>query len=245
MKINTMKLRGLRALALKGRSLTFDSIIPLIVLALSFAVNSAWADRKSDTDRLRSAVEHGGIMEHLEALQKIANKNGGTRYVGTNGDLQTRNYIASVLTRAGLNVQRLPVNFENFHETTPAVLELVSPTSKAYVEGIPGAPTAQFHIVQSSGNGDVTANMQAVDIMDPPGPTPSSSNSGCETADFNGFVASSLDGACGIEENRSHKLLDSATLHRGYRSAKARAEARGAWMNCTLGLKNLFNNFLN
>ena len=32
--------------------------------------------------------------------------------------------------------------------------------------------------------------------------------------------ASSLDGACGIEENRSRNLLDSATLHRGYLSAK-------------------------
>ena len=30
---------------------------------------------------------------------------------------------------------------------------------------------------------------------------------------------SSLDGACGIEENRSRKLLDFATLHRGYLSA--------------------------
>ncbi|NOS73803.1 MAG: M20/M25/M40 family metallo-hydrolase [Methyloglobulus sp.] len=167
------------------------------LLAAVFLIASigtpAWADRKTDTERLRSAVEHGGIMKHLEALQKIANRNGGNRYVGTRGDLQTRNYIASVLTRAGFkNVQRLPVVFENFKEKTPAILELVSPTSKFYVNGLAGSPNAQFDIMQSSGNGDITANIQAVQIMDPPGPTPSSSDSGCDPAHFSSFVVGNI-----------------------------------------------------
>ena len=40
-----------------------------------------------------------------------------------------------------------------------------------------------------SGSGDVTAQLQEVnDNQFPPGPTPSSSNAGCEAADFAGFV---------------------------------------------------------
>lgn len=173
----------------KLRSL--GSLLAAVFLIASIGT-PAWADRKTDAERLSSAVEHGGIMQHLKALQKIANRNGGNRYVGTRGDLQTRNYIASVLTRAGLNVQRLPVVFENFKETTPAILELVSPTSKFYVNGLAGSPNAQFDIMQASGNGDVTANIQAVQIMDPPGPTPSSSDSGCDPAHFSGFVAGNI-----------------------------------------------------
>lgn len=169
-----------------------------VVLIFSCLTVTAYADKKTDTDRLRSAVKTEEIMEHLEALQKIANKNGGNRaikpadFLGPNGDQKTRDYIVKVLTDAGLDVQRLPVIFENFHETTPAILELVSPGSKAYIGGIPGAPTAQFSIMQSSGNGNVTTTIQAVDIMIPPGPTPSSSNSGCESTDFAGFVPGNI-----------------------------------------------------
>ena len=41
--------------------------------------------------------------------------------------------------------------------------------------------------MEYSGSGDVTAAVTAVDVMLPPGSEPSSSNSGCEAADFAGF----------------------------------------------------------
>ncbi len=182
---------------IKNQGIKAGSLLGAVLICSCLAA-PAYADRKTDTDRLRSAVKAEGILEHLEELQKIANKNGGNRaikpadFLGPNGDQKTRDYIVKVLTKAGLDVQRLPVVFENFHEATPAVLELVSPSSKAYVEGLPGSPTAQFHIMQGSGNGDVTTSIQAVDIMIPPGSTPGSSNSGCEPADFAGFVPGNI-----------------------------------------------------
>ena len=160
------------------------------ILLLSIAASPTLAD--NDTDRLRSVVEHGGIMEHLEALQKIADENGGNRaikpfdYVGPNGDQKTRSYIKRILKRAGFNPREEFFTFNNFHETTPAILELISPLpSKAYKNGVPGDETAQFAIVQDSGNGDITLPIQAVHIIIPLASDPASkSKSGCETTDF-------------------------------------------------------------
>jgi Zn-dependent M28 family amino/carboxypeptidase len=47
--------------------------------------------------------------------------------------------------------------------------------------------------MQYSGSGDVEATVQATnDIVIPPGPEPSTSNSGCETDDFTGFVPGNI-----------------------------------------------------
>ncbi|MFC5822465.1 hypothetical protein [Nonomuraea insulae] len=43
-----------------------------------------------------------------------------------------------------------------------------------------------------SGPGDVTATLQNVDLVLPPGPTPSTSNSGCQAADFAGFTPGNI-----------------------------------------------------
>ena len=46
--------------------------------------------------------------------------------------------------------------------------------------------------MEYSGAGDTTAPIQAVDVLMPPGPTASSSTSGCEAADFAGFTAGNI-----------------------------------------------------
>jgi hypothetical protein len=67
--------------------------------------------------------------------------------------------------------------------SSAAVLERTAPTAQTYVQG------TDFAVMTFSGSGDVTANVQEVnDNQFPPGPVASSSNAGCEDADFAGFV---------------------------------------------------------
>jgi Zn-dependent M28 family amino/carboxypeptidase len=64
----------------------------------------------------------------------------------------------------------------------------VTPTPTSY----PPNDLAGFATMTFSGNGDVIAAVQAVDVIIPPGPTPNTSNSGCEAADFAGFVPGNI-----------------------------------------------------
>ena len=63
-----------------------------------------------------------------------------------------------------------------------STLQLVAPLSIAY----PSAP------LTFSGAGDVTATGRFVDVQIPPAPTPNTSTSGCEAADFAGFPAGAI-----------------------------------------------------
>ena len=57
------------------------------------------------------------------------------------------------------------------------------------------APLVAFHpagVFTFSPAGDVTATARFVDVQIPPSPTPNTSTSGCESADFAGFPASSI-----------------------------------------------------
>ena len=53
-------------------------------------------------------------------------------------------------------------------------------------------PNVDFFTAEYSGSGDVTEPLQAVDLVLPPGPTASSSTSGCETEDFADFVEGNI-----------------------------------------------------
>src|SRR5262245_48346963 len=56
------------------------------VLGLAVAsIAPASADNGVDSSALRNAVTVPGILAHEQALQKIANQNGGTRAAGTPG----------------------------------------------------------------------------------------------------------------------------------------------------------------
>lgn len=57
-----------------------------LVLVMGFgAVGVASAAVPTNTEALRDAVTVGGIMEHEQEFQKIADENGGTRASGTPG----------------------------------------------------------------------------------------------------------------------------------------------------------------
>ncbi|TMR09106.1 M20/M25/M40 family metallo-hydrolase [Nonomuraea turkmeniaca] len=128
-------------------------------------------------------VKGTNVNKHLQALQAIATANGGNRAAGTSGYDASRDYVADKLRKAGYRVTLNPINFvESWSENTPPTLALTAPNAKTYV------PNEDFFSFQPSPSGDVTAQVQGVDLTLPPAPAPSST-SGCEAADFAGFVA--------------------------------------------------------
>lgn len=145
--------------------------------AAALALDDVFA--KALVEKVRGA----NAKKHLDALQAIATANGGNRAAGTPGYDASRDYVAGRLRKAGYRVTLDPINFvRSWVENDPPTLDLVAPAIKSFV------PTEDFVTFQPSPAGDVTALVQGVDLTLPPTPAPSST-SGCETADFDGFVA--------------------------------------------------------
>lgn len=140
----------------------------------------------TDTSALRDAVSADGVMTHLADLQAIADANGGTRASGTPGFDASADHIVETLTAAGYEVSVQEFQFNRFTELAAPEMERISPDPRVYVAG-EEVLTADY-----SGSGDVTAPLQAVDLVLPPGATASTSNSGCEPEDFTGFVAGNI-----------------------------------------------------
>jgi hypothetical protein len=150
---------------------------------LSTMVATANAAVPTDTTELREAVTADAIMDHLAELQKIADNNGDTRASGTPGYDLSVDYIAGLLEDAGYVVTRQPFEFNSFRELSDPVFQRVAPLPLVtYV------PDEDFITMEYSGSGDVTALLQAVDLVLPPGPEASTSTSGCEVEDFADFV---------------------------------------------------------
>lgn len=147
---------------------------------------AAYAAVPTDTTALREAVTVDAMMGHLAALQEIADDNGDTRASGTPGYELSVEYIEDLLVAAGYEVTRQEFLFNSFRELTTPVFERVSPDPVAYVPG------EDFFTAEYSGSGDVTAQLQAVDLVLPPGPTASTSDSGCQPEDFVDFVAGNI-----------------------------------------------------
>jgi Zn-dependent M28 family amino/carboxypeptidase len=132
-------------------------------------------------------VTVNGILKHENALQRIANANNGTRASGTSGFARSRDYVAGQLREAGYRVTIQPFDFPFFQETAAPTFERTAPTARTYAAG------TDFATMDFSGSGDVTANVVPTnDIQIPPGPTPSSSNSGCEAADYPASTAGNV-----------------------------------------------------
>jgi len=132
-------------------------------------------NRNNNTyDKLLECVSADAAMQHLEALQAIADANDGTRASATPGFDASADYVAGQLEAAGYAVTRQVFEFPFFEEQTPAVLEQVAPTPTSYETG-----TFEY-----SGEGDVTGTIVPVDINLT---GDRASTSGCEPEDFNGL----------------------------------------------------------
>jgi Zn-dependent M28 family amino/carboxypeptidase len=159
----------------------------LAVVAVPLAGSASATAAATDTSKLRSAVTLKGVMTHVNALQEIADENGGTRASGTPGYDASAAYVARRLRRAGYNVSIQPFTFPFFDEVAPAHFERVSPDPRVYVRD------TDFSVMEYSGSGDTTASIVPTnDIVIPPGATANTSTSGCEAADFPASVAGNV-----------------------------------------------------
>ena len=126
--------------------------------------------------RLLRCVTLDGVMQHMRAFQRIADRSTdpvypGTRAAGTDGYDDSVRYVAGLLRDAGYNVEldRVPITF-NF----PATLRQITPTPAEYETGV----------FTGSGDGEVQGDVIPVDINLE---GDRASTSGCEASDFEGI----------------------------------------------------------
>jgi Zn-dependent M28 family amino/carboxypeptidase len=133
----------------------------------------------ADSTELRNAITPANVRAHMVQLDRLARFHGNTRADGTGGFDASVNYVRSKLREAGYTVRLQPFEFALFEENTDPELQRISPQPRTYVV------VDDFLSMTYSGSGDVTGTLVPTnDLVLPPGPTPSTSNSGCEAADF-------------------------------------------------------------
>jgi len=194
-----------RALIIAGIALAFvaGAIVALSALrpseespAVSSTPDSSTPESpSSDPDlatELQEAVTLDGVMRHLEALQDIADDNGGNRFTATGGHEASVDYVTEVLTDAGYEVTFDEFEVTVYEENEPARLEIVEPSSSAL------EPSTDFTPFSFSPSGDVTAPVAPVGFNEAGGP------GGCEDEAFAGFpdgdVALVQAGPCTLTE---------------------------------------------
>lgn len=157
--------------------------------------------------QLLDCVTLDDIKGHLDALQGIADDNGGTRASGTAGYDASADYVAEKATAAGLTVTKQDFEFPFFEQNSAAFAQ-TAPAAAEYVDG------TDFAVMALSGSGDVSGTVVGVDLLLPP---TGGSTSGCEAADFAAFPAGSI------------ALLQRGTCDFGVKAANAEtAGAAGA-----------------
>lgn len=163
--------------------------IALLVTSIPGAVSAAPAACKNrvnnTTKKLLECVTVEGVREHQAAFQAIANDNGGNRLAGTGGYDASVEYVKDKLEAAGYDVTLQEFEFLLVSDRTPPVLEQISPNPESYVDG------EDFATMSYSGSGDVTVEVEAVDLI-VPSPQDNASTSGCEASDFAGFTPGNI-----------------------------------------------------
>ncbi len=158
------------------------------LLALSTIASNA-APSSSDlsvTQGLRKAVTTSGMFEHLSALQRIADANGGNRVSGFPAFNQSVDYVEGRLEAAGYQVTVQPFEFPFNADRTPPVFQQTAPDAATYADGV------DFASMTYSGNGDVTAVVTAVDLVVPAPGAANGNTSGCEPSDFADFPSGTI-----------------------------------------------------
>ncbi len=92
------------------------------------------------TQGLRKAVTVSGMEEHLAALQKIADENGGSRVSGFPAFNQSVAYVEDRLTAAGYDVTVQPFEFPFNADRTPPVFTQTAPVTRRRTTTAPTSP---------------------------------------------------------------------------------------------------------
>jgi hypothetical protein len=155
------------------------------VMLWSSAVG-AQAAVPTDTSALREAVTLEGVLAHMAEFQEFADLSGGTREASTLGYELSADYVAGLLEAAGYDVTRQPFEYNFYEELGAATVTGTSPGFPfTYTDGV------NISTMDYSGSGTVTGVVQGVNdniVPLPVGQPDSTSNAGCEDADFTGFT---------------------------------------------------------
>jgi Zn-dependent M28 family amino/carboxypeptidase len=168
------------------------------LLAVAVAPGATADPTISATAKLRNAVEPAGILVHERRLQRIANAGAdpdgdgvGTRSSGTPGYKASADYVADKLEDAGYNVRRQEFDFPYFQEFSSSFSQ-TAPAQRDFERYDLSTNSGDYDVMTYSGAGTVEDALVVPtnDVQIPPGPTASSSNSGCEPGDFEPASAS-------------------------------------------------------
>ena len=155
----------------------------LSTVAVAVLAGPASAAPPTNTQALQDAVKVGngssGIRQHLRQLQVIADANNGTRATGTSGHVASLAYVKSQLEATGYyNVSTQPFSAQVFNVLAPPTLSATPAASPAWLAD------QDFEYMEFSGSGAVSnAPIAVIDFVEPTA-TASTSNAGCEDADF-------------------------------------------------------------
>ncbi len=172
----------------------------IAVAPASAAPSVAGCEKRNNNTytKLLECMRVAGVREHQQELQAIADANGGNRAAGTQGYVDSVDYVVETLEAAGWQVT---LDEFPFTYVPPAVLQQLAPVNATY-------QTGPF---TGTGTGEVTGNVTPVDINLTP---PRASTSGCEAADFAGL---DFSGASDIA------LIQRGTCTFGVKAANAQA----------------------
>jgi hypothetical protein len=168
-----------KALAAGAGGLLVALVLPTSPAAAHAGGNGCENRSNNTYDKLLECVTLGGVREHQQALQEIAEKNDdefypGTRADGTKGYEDSVDYVAGVLEKAGYDVTFDELEFEF---AFPSELRQLTPVKAEY-------ETGPF---TGSGSGTVDGgDVIPVDINLDKG-VDAVSTSGCEPEDFAGI----------------------------------------------------------
>jgi Zn-dependent M28 family amino/carboxypeptidase len=123
-------------------------------------------------EKLLHCVSVEGVLEHEQALQAIADANGGNRAAGLPGYDASVDYVVQTLRAAGWSVE---LDEFDFTYVPPPTLEQLTPVAAQYESGS----------FTGTGYGEIVGRVIPVDIVTAPPREPVTS--GCEDADFAGL----------------------------------------------------------
>src|SRR5690349_16390332 len=160
----------------------------VVVASLTVPVASAWAaPNNNNSEKLRKAVSVDGILEHMTALQRIADMSNGNRLAGSPGHDRSAQYVFDRLEDAGYSPRFQDFTYTFNGNRTAPILSVVGGPS--YASGFQFTTPGSLAAADS---GDVTAPLYAVDLRIPSNPPSAGTTSGCEAADFAGFPAGAI-----------------------------------------------------
>jgi Zn-dependent M28 family amino/carboxypeptidase len=149
--------------------------------------------------KLTKAVTPEGVLEHLEALQGIADDNGGNRAAGRPGYRASVDYVVEQLRAAGYDPQIQEFIFDYFEENSELIR--VSPNARTFVNG---TDFLRNRFDSGTPEGTATGTLVPVGLVIDPSLPANSNTSGCEASDFAGFPAGGIAlmqrGTCGFAQ---------------------------------------------